>query len=413
MSHGWLGLVVFPVIAFLLSSGKKEVDGRFCLMSLILLIAMGYLIHKTPYVKEAFLSLSHGIQQIKVATLEGTKFIFGYLGGGPCPFETTDPGACFIFAFQALPMIIVISALSMLLFHWGVIQAMVKGFSWALRKTLNIGGALGVCSASKAFLGQTDALLLIRPYVQRLTQSELFTVMTLGMATTSATAMPIYADLLVGHIDQPLGHILAASFMGIPSALLIARIMMPEKQRATEGDLAAPYEFNGSIDALSRGTQDGLHLFLSLAAILIVALAVVKLFNMIMGVFPPVMGAPLTLERISGWIMAPITWVMGVPWDEAMKAGGLLGTKTIMNEIVAFIQLGKTQGLSPSSTLIMVYGLCGFANLSSIGIQIASIGTLVPQRRKDVIQLAPRALMAGTLASCLSASVIGLIFALG
>lgn len=409
MSHGWLGFFIFPLIALLFSARRQAIDYKFCVIALLLQLVFCVLIHKVSFVQQGFLWASEGVNHLKTATCEGTKFVFGYLGGQDCPFETKDPSKMFIFAFQALPMIIVISALSMLLFYWGILPAIVKGFSYVLRRTLNIGGALGLCASAKVFLGQTDAPLLIRPYLSKLTRSELFSVMTAGMATTSASAMPIYASLLEGHVIHPLSHVLAASFISIPAALLISRIIEPETSAKTEGDLADPYPFSGSMDAIAKGTQDGLQLYLILIAVLIVALALVKLSNMILGIFPDVAGSALSLERTAGWVMGPVTWVMGVPWAEAVKAGELLGTKTILNEIIAFIQFQGADALSASSKIIMIYGLCGFANLSSIGIQIAGLGTLVPSRRDDVIALAPKALLAGTLASCLSGSMVGFV----
>lgn len=409
MNHGWLGLLIFPLLAWVLSTDRRRIDLKFCLMALGLQIIFCLIIHKVPLIQKGFLLISQGINQLKIATLEGTQFVFGYLGGNACPFEVKDTSKLFIFAFQALPMLMVISALSMLLFYWGVLPAIVKGFSWALRRTLKIGGALGVCAASKAFLGQTDAPLLIRPYLARLSKSELFSVMTAGMATTSATAMPLYASLLEGHIANPLIHILAASFISIPGALLMSRLVIPETQQETGGDLSEPYPFSSSMDALARGTQDGLNLYLSLIAVLIVALAVVKLMNMVLGTLPALGGKALSLERIAGMLMAPLTWAMGIPWEESFKAGELLGTKAMLNEIIAFINFDKADTLSGHSKLMMIYALCGFANLSSIGIQIAGLGTLAPCRRQEIIALAPKALVAGTLASCLSGTIVGLV----
>ncbi len=409
MSHGWLGFLIFPLIAFLFSIQRKAVDLKFCFLALLMQLVFALLIHKVPYIQQGFLSVSEGVNHLKTATTEGTKFVFGYLGGQDSPFQVQNPSKLFIFAFQALPMIIVISALSMVLFYWKILPFLVKGFSWALRRSLNIGGALGLCASAKVFLGQTDAPLLIRPYLSKLTRSELFSVMTAGMATTSASAMPIYASLLEGQVAHPLSHILAASFISIPAALLMSRLMIPEEQDKTEGDLADPYPFSSTMDAIARGTQDGLSLYLSLIAVLIVALAIVKLMNMILGCLPDLGGEAISLERCAGLLMAPITWLMGVPWAEASRAGELLGTKIILNEIIAFIQFPKDPALSPASKIIMIYGLCGFANLSSIGIQIAGLGTLAPTRRLDIIALAPKALLAGTLASCLSGSMVGFI----
>lgn len=409
MTHGWLGFILFPLIAYIFSTYRKGVDVKFCALAFCLQVLFCFIIHKIPQVQKIFFFISQGIYHLKAATLEGTQFVFGYLGGQTPPFSVTDSSKLFIFAFQALPMMIVISALSMVLFYWGVLPVLVRGFAWALRRTLNIGGALGVCAAAKAFLGQTDAPLLIRPYMAKLSRSELFSVMTLGMATTSATAMPIYASLLEGYVHYPLTHILAASFISIPGGLFIARIIVPETHEKTQGDLTEPYAFSSTMDALSKGVQDGLNLYLNLIAMLIVALALVKLTNSILGALPLVDGSALSLERLFGLLMAPIAWCMGIPWHEALRAGALLGTKTILNEMIAFMHFPQAS-LSGRSQMIIIYGLCGFANLSSIGLQIAGLGALAPGRRQDIIALAPRALLAGTLASCLSGAMMGFFF---
>lgn len=381
-------------------------------------VILAFLILKVSAVQFVFEKASYGISKLKDATIAGTSFVFGYLGGGDIPFafaQGKSIGDAFIFAFQPLAMIMVVSALAMLLFHWGILQIIVKGFSWALRKTLHIGGALGVCCAAKVFLGQTDAPLLIRPYLNKFSRSELFTVMTAGMATTSSTLLVLYATILEKTISNPISHILTASIISIPAAVVMARIMVPHEGENTTGDLVTPYRFSGSMDAVSQGANDGMKLFLAIVAMLIVTLALVALLNIMLGVLPQWEGEAITIQKILGYLMSPMAWLMGIPWEEAVHAGKLLGVKTTLNEVVAFITLADLpkQALSTHSDLIMTYALCGFANFSSIGIQIGAIGSMVPDRRTEIISLSFKALIAGTLASCMSGTIVGILHWIG
>ncbi len=373
-------------------------------------VVLALIITRVPSVSHAFMLLSDGIGEIKAATLEGTKFVFGYVGGGDAPFDVVHSNRTFVFAAQALPMVMVVSALSMLLFHWRVLPVVVRLFSIVLRRTLHIGGALGVCAAAKTFLGQTEAPLLIRPYLKDLTRSELFSVMTLGMATTSASVMVLYASFLEHVVPHPISHILTASIISVPAAIALSRLMIPQDGPDTEGSLEPPYTFSGAMEAVSTGATDGMKLYINIIAMLVVMLALVALTNRCLGAFS-IGSDALSLQFILGVLMSPLAWLMGIPWHEAQVAGNLIGTKVALNEVMAFIELSseRAQGLSDSSRLIMLYALCGFANLSSVGIQIGGIGTMVPERRAEIINLGMRSLFAGTLASCMSGTVMGLI----
>lgn len=432
VAQGIFGLFVFLGFGWLLSENRKGIDYKGVGYALFLQIILAYLTTQVGCVREFLFWISSGILALKNATVAGTSFVFGFLGGGDLPFELKEGASAFVFAFQPLPMILVVSAISMLLFHWGILPVIVKGFSFALKKTLRIGGALGVCSAAKVFLGQTEAPLLIRPYLKHLSRSELFSVMSLGMATTSATIMVLYATLLEGTIVNPITHILTASVISVPAAIAISRIMIPHIGAGTDGELVVPYEFSGAMDAVSTGASDGMKLFLNIIAMLVVVLALVALANSALlgltnivvytySLFPNYLGlseqtlqspVPVTLQQVFGFVMKPITWLMGIPWSEAFSAGGLLGTKTVLNEIMAFIGLSELpEGtLSPRTNVMMTYALCGFANFSSIGILIGGLGSMAPERRGEVIELGFKALIAGTIASCMSGTVIGLLW---
>jgi CNT family concentrative nucleoside transporter len=317
----------------------------------------------------------------------------------------------FILGFRALPLVLVISALSALLFHWGILQRVVKGFAWFLTQTLRIGGAEGLGVAANVFVGMVEAPLLIRPYLERMTRSELFTVMTAGMATIAGTVMLLYVSILSGVIPGVAGHILTASIISMPAAILISKVMIPETAPLTTGELQASIESHNSMDAVTQGTLQGVQLLINILAMLVVLVALVHLVNLILGWLPHWGAAPMTLQRLLGYVMAPVVWLMGVPWSESMTAGGLMGTKTVLNEFIAYLDLGKLApgALSLRSKLIMTYAMCGFANPGSLGIMIGGLGTMVPERRAEIVSLGLRSIVAGTLATSMTGAVVGIL----
>jgi CNT family concentrative nucleoside transporter len=275
---------------------------------------------------------------------------------------------------------------------------------------MRIGGAAGLGSAATIFLGMMEAPLLIRPYLPRLSRSELFILMTVGLASVAGTVFFLYASILRNVVPGALGHILVASIMSLPAAILVARVMIPG-EGGVAAEAACDLGYRSSMDAVARGTEDGLRIYLQILAMLIVMVALIALADSMLKALPPVSGAPLTLERIMGWLFAPVVWLYGVPWSEAPAAGGLMGIKTILNELVAYLGLAALPRgtLDPRSTLIMVYAMCGFANLGSAGIMIAGMSTLMPERRAEIVPLALRAIVSGTLASGLTGAMIGLL----
>ena len=409
------GLVLFIFLAWAFSENRKQVNFKSVFLGLAIQILLAIIVTKFGFVRSGFLWIGEGVMALKDATVAGTSFVFGYLGGGDTPYSAKEGSNSFIFAFQALPMVIVISALAMLLFHWRILPFIVKLFSGAFQKILGIGGALGVCAAAKIFLGQTEAPLLVRPYLGKFTRSELFTVMTAGMATTSISIMVLYAMILEGTIPDPIAHILTASIISVPAAITISRILIPQVGEDTSGHLVVPYQFSGSMEAITQGTSDGMRLYINILAMLIVFLAIVAIANSLLGLLPSIDGEPMSLQLLLGYILAPLAWFIGIPWSEAIPAGALLGKKTILNEIVAFVGLAALPAgvLSVKSGIIMTYALAGFANLSSIGIQIGGIGTMVPERKQEIISLGIKALIAGTIASCMSAAIIGILYSIG
>jgi CNT family concentrative nucleoside transporter len=333
------------------------------------------------------------------------------VGGGPLPFELKTPGNEFIIGFQALPIVLVMSALTTLLFHWRILPPIVRGFALVLERTLGVGGAVGLSTAANIFLGMVEAPLFIRPYISRLSRGELFIVMTGGMAGIAGTVFVLYATILRSVIPDVAGHLLVASVLGAPAAILIGQIMVPDAGEARTGArLEDPGPVAaGTMDAIVKGTAVGLELLLNICAMLIVLVALVHLANSILGLLPDLLGAPITLQRLLGVAMAPVCWLMGIPWSEAAKAGELMGIKTILNEFVAYVQLAQLppEALSERSRLIMLYALCGFANFGSLGIMIAGLATMAPERREDVVSLGVKSIVSGTLCTCLIGAIVG------
>lgn len=405
------GLLVFTFFSWALSENKKMVRFRIIIIGIMTQVVIAIFLFHVPFFQDIFISLNRLFLSLQEATRAGTSMVFGYLGGGTLPFAATMPGSTFILAFQALPLVLVISALSALLFYWKILPLVVRIFSWMLRKTFGIGGAEGVGISSNIFVGMVESPLLIRPYLKTMSRSELFTIMTCGMATIAGTVMGLYAGILGNLIPDIMGHLLTASIISAPAAITISKIMIPETKSITEGDLVSPEPAASSMDAITQGTVQGVQLLINIVAMLVVLVALVHLLDLLLGLAPDVCGTSLTLKRILGLVMAPVVWLMGIPWQEAPVAGSLMGTKTVLNELLAYIELSSLpEGtLSPKTMLIITYAMCGFANPGSLGIMIGGMGTMVPERRDEIISLGLRAIFAGTLATCMTGTVVGIV----
>jgi CNT family concentrative nucleoside transporter len=400
-----LGIVALIAAAWLISEDRHAVSWKLAASGLAVTFATALLLLKVPGVAAAFAAVNTAVDAIAAASRAGSSFVFGYLGGGQLPFELKVPGAEFVLALQALPIVLVMSVLTTLLFYWRILPPIVRGFAWLLERTFKIGGAVGLSTAANVFLGMVEAPLFIRPYLATLTRSELFMVMTGGMAGIAGTVLVIYATLLGPVVPGAAGHFVAASVLGAPAAILISMLMVPDRgDRRTGGALAEPTPVAASsMDAIVKGTAAGLELLLNICAMLIVLIALVHLVNAMLGVLPAVGGAPVTLQRVLGLVMAPVCWLMGVPWGQAPTAGGLMGIKTILNEYIAYVELAKLPGdaLDARSRLIMLYAMCGFANFGSLGIMIGGLATMAPERRDDIVSLSLKSIVSGTLATCL------------
>lgn len=402
-----VGLFVLIALCAALSESRADIRASLVIRSLALQALLAVLLLKLPAAQSVFLVLNEALTQLQTATAEGTAFIFGYIGGGEPPFEITNPQAAFIFAFQSLPLVIVVSALSALLMFWRILPLVMRGFSFVLERTLQIGGALGLGVSANAFLGMVESPLLIRPYLERLSRGELFAVMTAGMATIAGTMLALEASIISGVVPNALGHLISCSIITLPAAIYVAHLLVPDNAPVTRGDAAVASEAESSLDALTAGTQNGLQLFLNIIAMIIVVVALVYLTNAMLGA----LAWDLTLERLLGWLLAPLALLIGVPWNEALVAGELLGTRVVLTELVAYVRLGALDpaALSERSRIIVTYALCGFANLVGLGIMISGLVTMVPSRRDEVLALGFRSLVAGTIATATTAAIVGIL----
>jgi CNT family concentrative nucleoside transporter len=348
---------------------------------------------------------------VQASTESGSTFVFGYLGGGTLPFEETQPGASFILAFRALPLVIVVSAITALLTYWRVLPLLVRGFAKVLERTMSVGGAVGLGTAANIFVGMVEAPLFVRRYLSHMSRSELFMLMTAGMATVAGTVLILYATFVGTVIPNAIGHLITASIISAPAAITIARLMVPPQGPPTAAELQPAPDITSSMDAITQGTVAGLKLFLNIVAMLLVFVALVYLANSLLGLLPEVAGSELTFERMLGWLMVPVCWLMGVPWSEAATAGSLMGVKTILNEFIAYLQLaGLPPGtLSDRSELIMTYALCGFANFGSLGIMLGGLTIMAPERRAEIVGLGMKSILSGTLATCCTGAVVGIL----
>ena len=407
------GVFVLIAIAWIISEDRRAVSWKQAAIGLLMTSATAVILLKVPGVSRVFGAINDAVDAISAASRAGTSFVFGYLGGGQLPFELKVPGAEFVLALQALPIVLVMSVLTTLLFHWRILPPIVRGFSWLLERTLKVGGAVGLSTAANIFLGMVEAPLFIRPYLATLTRSELFIVMTGGMAGIAGTVLVIYATVLGPLIPDAAANLVIASVIGAPAAILVSLIMVPEKadKPASDAVLEVGKVASSTMDAIVRGTAAGLELLFNICAMLIVLVALVHLANAIIGVLPSVGGAPITLQRLLGYVMAPVCWLMGIPWKEAVTAGGLMGMKTILNEFIAYVELSKlpADALDPRSRLIMLYAMCGFANFGSLGIMIGGLATMAPERRDDIVSLGLKSIVSGTLATCLMGAIVGVL----
>ena len=416
-----LGIFVFISLAVLLSENRKIPHWQLIAVGLGLQFVFAFIVFQFNLLQQILNAINSGVSAIVEATEAGTLFIFGYLGGDPTnvayPFEVGDPGATIILAFRILPLILIFTVLSAILWHYRILPVVVRGFAFVLRQSLGVGGAVGLSAAANIFIGMVESPALIRPYIKALTRSELFIVMSVRMATIAGTVMVLYSVILEPLIGNALGHILTASVISAPAAIMLALIMVPATSSDSADDIAVDSrdfgpKYHNVMDAIARGTSDGVALMVNVGAMLLVLVALVALLNSALSVIPMSGNEPLTLQRLFGYIFAPLVWFMGVPWSEAQTAGSLMGIKTALNELLAFMAMAELPAgaLSEKSQIIMTYAICGFANFGSLGIMIAGLSGMCRERAQEIVSLAPKSILSGTLATCLTGAIAGLLY---
>ena len=405
----FLGFIGLVALAIPFSDNFKTINYRYVLYGILAQIILAVILLKLPFVVSFFEILGNGVVILQQATQEGANFVFGYP-----PTDSSTPYRSLLetFAFGVLPYIIVMACISAILWYWGVLPFIVNLISRACQKLFNIGGPVGLGAAANIFVGQVEAPLLIRPYVSKLSNKELLILMTAGMATVAGSVMvALIAILESSFINQNLiQHFITASVLSVPAAIMYANIMIPSNTITDFDENKVPKVYNSTMDAVTRGSSDGASIAFSVGTILIAVIALVFIANSILGFVSSQFGFDLSIEIILGYLFAPIAWLMGIPWDEAIIAGELLGIKTTLNEFVAYPGLAALDDgeLSERSKLITFYSLCGFANLSSVGILISGITAMAPKRKDDLIKVSLKALVGATLASCMTGLIVGI-----
>ena len=405
-----IGIVVLILIALPFSESIQEIKVKFIIYALLIQTSLAFVLLEIPFISSFFDVMSIAVESLRLSAIEGSSFVFGYLGGGEAPFEVSNNQNLPIFAFTFLPMLIFLSALSALLWHWKILPFLIKLLAKLFEKPLDAKGPIGLAATANIFLGQLEAPLLIKPYLNKMNQRDLLIIMTVGMSTIAGSVMVLYITWLDDKFSGVIGHFLTASILSVPAAIMFSNILIPSAQTELKTAKEDLKMYESSMDAISVGTKDGLNMFLSVIASLIVFLSLVALADFMLGIIPNVYGEPISLQRIAAFIFAPIAWLMGIPFSEIIPAGNLLGTKTIFNELIAFNDLRDldTNILSERSQLIMLYGICGFANISSVGILLGGLSAICPDIRGTLLKIAFRALFAATLASCLTGTVVSL-----
>ena len=408
---GFIGLVC---IAIPFSKNRSSINYRYIIAAIFLQIILAFALLKIPFIVQIFAYLSEGVTALQAATQEGAQFVFGYLSNSSTsPFETSGTGNSMIFAFQILPLIIVISSLSALLWFWNILPLIIRAISKIFEKLFNIGGPIGLGATANIIMGQVEAPLLVRPYLSKMSEKELLILMTAGMSTVSGSIMIALVSMLALQFPDInlIQHLVSASILSIPAAIMYANIMIHSSEVTNFDGNSVPKVYDSSMDAITRGTRDGLDICLNVGAILIAFIALVSLLNSLLGILGGWIGiSDLSLQLILGFIFFPIVWLMGVPLSETLASAELLGLKTALNEFVAYGALANIEPgvLSDRSKLITLYALCGFANFSSVGILVSGIGAMAPERKNDLIKVSVKALIGATLASCMTGLVIGI-----
>lgn len=404
-----IGVALIIIVCWLFSENKRRFPFLLTIGALAVQAGLVLLVFQVPFSQTILNGVNAAVDGLAAATAQGTQFVFGYLAGAPAPYALPEGGMePFIFGFRVLPLILVISALSALLWHWGILKLVTRAFGLLFEKTMGLSGPSALSVAANIFMGMVESPIVIRAYLDKLSRSELFLMMVVGLATVAGSTMVAYALILHDTLPNAAGHVLVASIISAPAGILLSRIMIPESKAGPKLEKGTELKYSSSMDAITHGVQDGIMVVVNVAAFLIVFVAFVAIANNLFALLPPFDGGPVTLQRLFGYVFAPVAYVIGVPWAEAQTAGGILGTKLFLTEFIAFLDLGAipVDVMSERTRMILTYAICGFANVASVGITTGGMTVLLPERRAEIMELAWKALLPGFLATLMTASVV-------
>ncbi|MAP94775.1 MAG: nucleoside:proton symporter [Ponticaulis sp.] len=408
-----IGFLLLLGVAWLLSGDRQRVPLRTVGFAIGLQIVFAAVMFNVPPLRMGLQSVAAGLGVLQEATRQGTEFVFGYLAGGAEPFEVSAPENNFILAIQVLPLMITVSAVAAVLWHWGLLERLCRAIGYVLQRTLGLSGPVGLGTAASIFLGMVEAPMIVRPYLQRMSRADIFLIMTAAMSTVAGTVMALYIALLQTKIPEAASHVIIASFMAAPGAVAIARIMQPPE----EGDVKLaekppPKFYQSTMDAFSRGVQDGVNIFISVLAFVTVSIAMIALCDIALAAWlPEVGGSAITIGRVFGWLLSPVMYMLGIPWEDCLEAGRLIGIKTTLNELLAFIELSliPESDMAPRSRMMMIYMLCGFANFGALAIMIGGLSAMCPDRRADFLDLGLKSMWAGIMANLMNGALMGVV----
>ncbi|MEM5517703.1 nucleoside transporter C-terminal domain-containing protein [Henriciella sp. AS95] len=407
------GFLLLLAIAWAWSSGRNRIPYRTVAIAIGLQVGFAFIMFTVPFLRTALQSIAAGLGVLLQATGEGTRFAFGYLAGGPAPFDEVNPENNMILAIQILPLMIVVSAIAAILWHWGILEKLCQGIGFVLQRTLGLSGPLGLGTAASIFLGMVEAPMIVRPYLERMSRADIFLVMTAAMATVAGTVMALYITLLQVTIPEAASHVIVASFMAAPAAIAMARIMQPPEPAddAIQKEVPPPKLYQSTMDAFARGVQDGVNVFIFVVGMIVVAVALIALTDIALAAWiPDVDGGPVTTGRLFGWLLAPFMYLLGIPWEDCVDAGRLIGIKMVLNELLAFIDLSAiAEGqLAPRSRVMLIYMLCGFANFGALAIMVGGLSAMCRSRRQDFLDLGLKSMWAGVMANLLNGTLLGI-----
>lgn len=409
------GVVLILLLCWLFSENRRRFPFLLVIGAIGVQVALVLALFAVPAIRAGITNFGAVFDGLAKSTQTGVAFVFGFLSGaGTQPYPLTNTGALFVFGFRVLPVILVVCTLAALLWHWHVLKWLTKAFGFIFSRTMGLRGPTALASAATIFMGQVEGPIIIRAYLNRLTRSELFLLITVGMACVSGSTMVAYVTILSGVLPGAAAHVLTASIITAPAGILLARVLIPRDPIAeAEQEKVALNErtYSSSMDAIMKGIHDGMQIAVNVAACLIVFVALVAIVNGLLGILPQVGGAPVSVERVLGYVFSPIAWCLGIQSNEVLAAGQLLGTKMMLTEFTAFIKLGAIPAaeMTERTRIIMTYALCGFANVASVGINLAGYSVLLPERRDEIIKMVGKAMLAGFFATCLSAAIVGAI----